>query len=172
MQTLYRLSQKPHYCKYFDFIFLALTEALWVTEKDQMKQHTRQFSYPKGPLWPCPQEQSLEVSLQGFSILLPAPLVSPTFLLPPSSFLLFLCRVFELCSSFEPIFAWRFCRPTLSKELNQTKACPSAETSPRKQFTYSLLLPDFAPWGLTSHSLYFLQISCPSQGELYQQLRE
>lgn len=32
MQTLHQFSQEAHYFKYFSFIFLVFTEALWATE--------------------------------------------------------------------------------------------------------------------------------------------
>lgn len=104
------------------------------------------------------------------------PLCLPSFVLPPCFLCLFLCRTFELCSALSPFLH----SPSLQIQIlqgAQPKAWQLTETFFGSQCIYSLLLPDFAPWGLTPPSQFILcftskQKQFPSQEEIYQQLRE
>ena len=105
MQTLHWLSQEHHYSKHFDFLFLVFTEALWVTERGQIKQHIRYFSSPVA--------LSLEFSLQGFPMQLPPLWLLPPWFSLPTSYSFF-CE-----KHLSPFFTACLCRLRCPKVLKQ-----------------------------------------------------
>lgn len=152
-QSCHWLSQKSLYSKHFDLIFLILIEALWVTERGQIRQHLRQFFSPKGPPWYSGALESEQFLSKAFSSRALSPSGSPSFTLPPCSPLLFLQSIWALLTLGTHFHIAHLCRLTFSKVLTQTKTCQVTETLSGRQFIHSLWLPGFAHWDLTfAHS--------------------